>query len=127
MMERRNIILGITGGILAFIITLVLLYIFLPVRRKRLTPGDEQGLARGDNDGRIVIEHSAQAQIDNLTRITGIGEKISTALLEAGITKFAQLASMDSDDIQLILDQANVQAVASPMWVEQASELAGEV
>ena len=127
MMDRRNIILGITGGILAFIITLLLLYIFLPLRKKRLLPGDDHGPRKGSADRQIVIEHSGQAQVDNLALIPGIGEKISTALLDAGITKYTQLASMDSDDIQLILDQANVRAVASSSWVDQASVLAGEI
>lgn len=127
MMDRRNIILGITGGILAFIITLILLYIFIPLRKKRLLAEDDQGLKKVGTDRQIVIEHSGQSQVDNLESITGIGEKISAALLDAGITKFAQLASMDSDDIQLILDQANIRAVASSSWVDQASKLAGEV
>ncbi len=60
---------------------------------------------------------------DDLTRIEGIGPKISAALQAAGITTFAQLAATDVDGIKKILEEAdpNLLKLADPStWPRQA-------
>ena len=60
---------------------------------------------------------------DDLTRIEGIGPKISGALQAAGITTFAQLAGTDVDRIKQILEEAdpNLLKLADPStWPRQA-------
>jgi len=59
---------------------------------------------------------------DDLTRIEGIGPKISSLLQAAGITTFAQLAATDVSRLKKILAEARLTALADPTtWPEQAS------
>jgi predicted flap endonuclease-1-like 5' DNA nuclease len=67
---------------------------------------------------------AAPPKPDNLTRIEGIGPKISSVLQEAGITTFAQLADTTPDQIEQILEEADprLQRLAKPeTWPEQAA------
>lgn len=58
---------------------------------------------------------------DDLTRIEGIGPKISSLLQAAGITTFAQLAATDVDRLEQILTDADLGALTDPKtWPEQA-------
>ena len=59
---------------------------------------------------------------DTLTKIEGIGPKISDLLNEAGITTFAQLADTPVDKLQGILDAAgpNFKLADPTSWPEQA-------
>lgn len=58
---------------------------------------------------------------DDLTRIEGIGPKISSLLQAAGITTFAQLAATDVSRLKEILAEARLAALADPTtWPEQA-------
>jgi NADH-quinone oxidoreductase subunit I len=60
---------------------------------------------------------------DDLTRIEGIGPKISEVLQGAGVTNFAQLAATDVDRIKQILEGAdpNLLKLADPAtWPRQA-------
>jgi predicted flap endonuclease-1-like 5' DNA nuclease len=61
---------------------------------------------------------------DKLTRIEGIGPKISSVLQEAGITTFAQLADATPEQIEQILAEADprLPRLANPAtWPEQAA------
>jgi NADH-quinone oxidoreductase subunit I len=65
----------------------------------------------------------APAEPDDLTRIEGIGPKISGALQDAGIKTFAQLAATDVERIKQILEEANpnLLRLADPTtWPKQA-------
>ncbi|WP_339690983.1 50S ribosomal protein L21 [Celeribacter baekdonensis] len=53
---------------------------------------------------------------DDLTTITGVGPAAAKKLVEAGITTFAQLASVDVETFDAVK--------VKPEWVEQAKELA---
>ncbi|QEG24013.1 DNA-directed RNA polymerase subunit beta' [Mariniblastus fucicola] len=53
-----------------------------------------------------VVEEPA-APADDLTKIEGIGPKIGEALNNAGVTSFAQMASMSSQDIKDILTNSD--------------------
>ena len=63
-------------------------------------------------------------QEDDLTKITGIGPKISFALHDAGITSYKQLAEMNVERIQEILNQAGLGRYNPSSWPEQAGSLA---
>ena len=58
---------------------------------------------------------------DDLTRIEGIGPKISGLLQVAGIVTFAHLASTDVKRLKQIIAEAGLTALADPTtWPEQA-------
>ncbi len=66
---------------------------------------------------------------DDLTRIEGIGPKISAVLQQAGITTFAQLADTDLARLEQILEEADPRLLrlSSPAtWREQAALAAAE-
>lgn len=61
------------------------------------------------------------AVADDLTRIEGIGPKISGLLQEAGISTFADLAETGDDRLRDIMSEAGLAALADPAtWAEQA-------
>jgi predicted flap endonuclease-1-like 5' DNA nuclease len=65
---------------------------------------------------------------DDLTRITGIGPKISTILKQAGVSTFSQLTNMQPADIKRILDEAGIRFANPQTWPEQArQEQAGKL
>jgi hypothetical protein len=58
---------------------------------------------------------------DDLTRIEGIGPKISGLLAEAGISTFAQLATTSVERLEKIIADADLTALADPgTWPAQA-------
>ena len=57
---------------------------------------------------------------DDLTRIDGIGPKISEVLRAAGIASYAQLASTDVGRLKQILDEAGIRIADPGTWPEQA-------
>lgn len=62
---------------------------------------------------------------DDLTRIEGIGLKISAALQAAGITTFAQLAQANEETLRAALAAANLRFAPSlRTWAKQAAYLA---
>ncbi len=66
---------------------------------------------------------------DDLTRIEGIGPKISSVLQEAGITTFAQLADTDPASLEEILEASDprLRRLADPAtWPEQAALAAAD-
>lgn len=67
------------------------------------------------------------ARADDLTRIEGIGPKISSLLQEAGIMSYAQLAETAADQIRETLAQAGLRVPADPTtWPEQAKLAAAD-
>jgi large subunit ribosomal protein L17 len=61
-----------------------------------------------------------------LTKIEGIGPRISSLLQTTGITTFAQLAATEAGRLEQILVEANLRRLANPAtWPEQA-KLAAE-
>ena len=62
------------------------------------------------------------AKPDDLRRIEGIGRKVSSALLGAGITTFSQLAASDVQQLKAILAAGGIGPSVNPSsWPEQAS------
>jgi predicted flap endonuclease-1-like 5' DNA nuclease len=62
---------------------------------------------------------------DDLTRMTGIGPKLSLALAERGVTRFAQIAAWTADDIMAFdVALALKGRAVREAWVAQAKRLA---
>lgn len=64
---------------------------------------------------------------DDLTRIKGLGPKISTALRALGVTRYAEIAAWTDEDVARIDTQLGVFAgrATRDNWIEQAKLLAG--
>ena len=58
---------------------------------------------------------------DDITKIEGIGPKISSLLKDAGIATFSQLGSTNVEQLRKILQDANLGFVNPETWPEQAS------
>jgi small subunit ribosomal protein S2 len=67
-----------------------------------------------------------EAEPDDLTRIDGIGPKISSVLEEAGITSFEELAERDPDSLNQILRDEGLQFADPGTWPEQATLAAAD-
>lgn len=69
---------------------------------------------------------AAAADADDLTRLKGVGPKLAARLNELGITRFAQLAALDTAAAQALDAQlGNFQGrMQRDRWVEQAGFLA---
>lgn len=64
---------------------------------------------------------------DDLTRLTGIGPKLSQALAARGVTRFAHIAAWTADDIAEADRALSLKGQAiREAWVAQAKRLAGE-
>lgn len=61
-----------------------------------------------------------QQAIDDLTRITGIGPKISNILQTAGIRTYAGLGKLEPHQLEQILEEAGLRAANTSTWPEQA-------
>ena len=61
-----------------------------------------------------------------MTRMTGIGPKLSLALAELGVTRFAQIAAWTADDLARMDATLSLKGRAvREAWVAQAKRLAG--
>jgi predicted flap endonuclease-1-like 5' DNA nuclease len=67
-----------------------------------------------------VESEPAASPPDDLLRIEGIGPKISTIVVAAGITSFAELASQDVGRLQAILSEAGIHTANPATWPDQA-------
>ena len=67
--------------------------------------------------------HPTPAEADDLTKIEGVGPKIAEILKAGGIQTFSQLAQVEVDQIQVLLDQAGSRyRLAEPdSWPTQAN------
>lgn len=66
-------------------------------------------------------EEAAPDEVDDLTRIEGVGPKYRDALLAAGIQTFDQLAKTSEDELVAIVKAAKMRRTASMVtWAEQA-------
>ena len=78
-------------------------------------------LTRAAEEGEIPPGEAETAAADDLTRIEGIGPKISGLLQGAGISTFEQLAGTGVDGLEQILADADLVGLANPStWPEQA-------
>ena len=60
-------------------------------------------------------------EADDLTKLEGIGPKMSKALIAGGIATFEKLASMNEDEIRVVLDEQGQRfSPSAESWPEQA-------
>ena len=72
---------------------------------------------------------SASTEPDDLTQINGIGPAFATALNALGITRFAQLADQDADDLAARLAghvTVTARRIRERDWIGQAARLSGK-
>jgi len=119
---KRDAILGLIGFIFSLFVTVLIVRILIDKRRKMVLSPDIETVQTVVVADQIVIEQASPVQPDDLTRISGIGPKTATALQEAGIMTFSQLAALDDDILQEILNKAGVRVVVSEAWREQAAQ-----
>lgn len=77
----------------------------------------------------LPAEEEKPTEPDDLTRVEGIGSKISSVLQAAGINTYTALASTDAAQIRLILgdESPNLLRLADPTtWPQQAELAAAE-
>jgi len=120
-MGRKNWMMGLMGLIASFAITLLVYwYLENSQRKAKLTTGPSGEAPDRDLDAQIVIEEAQPTEPDDLTLVEGIGPKTSSALQNAGINTYTQLAASDTDTLKGILNQAGVRVAVSDTWTEQA-------
>jgi predicted flap endonuclease-1-like 5' DNA nuclease len=72
-----------------------------------------------------AVAEAAPATADDLTLLTGIGPKLSAALAERGVTRFAQIAAWTADELADFDAELALKGRASrEAWVAQAKRLA---
>ncbi|MGI8840451.1 MAG: hypothetical protein ACR2F8_06700 [Caulobacteraceae bacterium] len=68
------------------------------------------------------------AELDDLTRLVGIGPKLADALAARGVTRYAQLAAWTADDLAAIDADLSLKGRAvRDAWVAQAKRFAAQV
>lgn len=88
---------------------------------------DDNYPASNDQNGHTatkvaVATPAAVAVADDLTRVEGIGPKMSDALIDAGINTYAKLAEMTEDGLREAIQEAGMRLAPSiPTWAEQAA------
>ncbi|MEI2385536.1 50S ribosomal protein L21 [Breoghania sp. JC706] len=69
----------------------------------------------------------ATSGADDLKKLQGLGPAIEKKLNAAGITTYAQIASMTAEDVARVEEEAGIKGrFERDNWVEQAKELAGK-
>ncbi len=82
---------------------------------------DEEPHAKAGHEVETPAETTDESASDDLTRIEGIGPKISTLLTEAGVATFAGLAAKSAEEITTTLKDAGFKApFNASSWPEQA-------
>jgi large subunit ribosomal protein L21 len=101
---------------------------YRPKKRIRVRGGHRQQYTRlmVDFIGRPDEERKAEAkvekkiEVDDLTKIEGIGPKVAKTLNEAGISTFEALSKAKVEDLQKILSSAGLKMMDPATWPEQA-------
>ena len=89
-------------------------------------PGEERKAEEPEpSTVEVVNDPPISVEADNLTIIEGIGPKVAEVLAEAGILTFSQLAQANADDVQKILNEADLKMMDATSWPAQA-KLAAE-
>lgn len=121
------------GIALAMVIKLALRRLATPVAPAAAAPPQPQAVPRSVSvpprastvsaavSAPVNVSPPAPPAADDLTRIEGIGPKISSWLNEAGITTFAQVAALTPDQLAEILRNAGHRIAVTDTWPEQAA------
>jgi F-type H+-transporting ATPase subunit gamma len=80
-----------------------------------------KAVKKSASKGRGKVGGPKSATVDDLTRVEGIGPKMSRALMAAGIDTFARLAAASEDELRSAIDQAGMRFAPSlSTWARQA-------
>ncbi len=104
--------------LLLFLIV-VLIVVFAAMANARKS-GEEVDMHAHEEKPEPAPEPEVPATPDSLTKIEGIGPKISSVFHAAGITTFAKMAESEVDALQQILDDAGIRLGNPETWPEQA-------
>ncbi len=64
--------------------------------------------------------HKENVEVNDLTKIEGIGPKVARILNESGISTFDALANADASEVPQILTVGGLQMMKPAGWIEQA-------
>jgi large subunit ribosomal protein L21 len=106
---------------------------YRPKKRIRVRGGHRQQytrlmvdfIGRPDEERKAETKPEKQVEADDLTRIEGIGPKVSKTLIKAGISTFEALSSTTVEEIEKILADAELKMMDATTWPQQA-ELAAQ-
>ncbi|HEY9526467.1 MAG TPA: 50S ribosomal protein L21, partial [Anaerolineales bacterium] len=101
---------------------------YRPKKRIRVRGGHRQQytrllidfIGRPDEERKAEAKPEKMAEADDLTKIEGIGPKVSKTLIAAGISTFEALASASVEEIQKVLTDAGLKMMDATTWPEQA-------
>ena len=101
---------------------------YRPKKRIRVHGGHRQQytrllvdfIGRPDEERRAEAKPEKVVEADDLTKIEGIGPKVSKTLIEAGISTFEALSNATVEDIQKILTDAGLRMMDATTWPQQA-------
>ena len=117
---------ALIGLLLGFALSLIITWIYWVGREEQL----EAAPPRTIEGQRLTLEprlwdedaaSTAAVEPDDLTRVEGIGPKISGLLQEAGIVTFQQLAGRDPDALREMLREEGLPFIDPSTWPEQAA------
>ena len=102
---------------------------YRPKKRIRVRGGHRQQftrllvdfIGRSGEERQVEAKPEKKVEADDLTKIEGIGPKVSKALIAAGISTFEALANASVEDIQKILSDAGLRMMDASTWPQQAS------
>jgi large subunit ribosomal protein L21 len=101
---------------------------YRPKKRIRVRGGHRQQftrllvdfIGRSGEERQVEAKPEKKVEADDLTKIEGIGPKVSKALIAAGISTFEALANASVEDIQKILSDAGLRMMDASTWPQQA-------
>lgn len=101
---------------------------YRPKKRIRVRGGHRQQytrlivdfIGRPDEDRKAEAKPEKTVEADDLTKIEGIGPKVSKTLIAAGISTFEALSNTTVEDIQKTLTDAGLRMMDATTWPQQA-------
>ena len=101
---------------------------YRPKKRIRVRGGHRQQytrlmidfIGRPDEERKAEVKPEKKVEADDLTKIEGIGPKVSKTLIEAGISTFEVLSNAKVEDIQKTLTDAGLKMMDASTWPQQA-------
>ena len=101
---------------------------YRPKKRIRVRGGHRQHytrllvdfIGRPDEERKTEAKPEKTVEVDDLTKIEGIGPKVSKTLIAAGISTFEALSNATVEDIQKILTDAGLRMMDATTWPQQA-------